>query len=167
MLADTQVVKFLHAGSEDLEVFINALKTLPTPMIDTQILAAFAGRTLSCGFATLVAEYMQVELDKSEVRTDWLACPLTEKQCVYAAVDVFYLLPMAKQLVQETEEACWASAANNETLLLCQRRSEMLSPELWPTAKSAMPGISARVNWHVYKSWQHGVCSRRVSAIWR
>jgi len=130
LLADTQVVKFLHAGSEDLEVFINAFKTLPTPMIDTQILAAFAGRTLSCGFATLVAEYMQVELDKSEVRTDWLARPLTEKQCVYAAADVFYLLPMAKQLVQETEEAGWASAANTESLLLCQRRSEMLSPEL-------------------------------------
>lgn len=130
LLADTAVVKFLHAGSEDLEVFLNAFKTLPTPMIDTQILAAFTGRPLSCGFATLVAEYMNVELDKSESRTDWLARPLTERQCVYAAADVFYLLPMAKQLVQETEEAGWTAAANNECLLLCQRRSEALAPEV-------------------------------------
>ncbi|CAH5281919.1 Ribonuclease D, partial [Serratia marcescens] len=130
LLADTAVVKFLHAGSEDLEVFLNAFKTLPTPMVDTQILAAFTGRPLSCGFATLVAEYMKVELDKSESRTDWLARPLTERQCVYAAADVFYLLPMAKQLVQETEEAGWTAAANNECLLLCQRRSEALAPEL-------------------------------------
>ncbi|NTX79164.1 ribonuclease D [Serratia proteamaculans] len=130
LLSNTQVVKFLHAGSEDLEVFLNAFKTLPTPMVDTQILAAFTGRPMSCGFATLVAEYMQVELDKSEARTDWLARPLTEKQCVYAAADVFYLLPMAKRLVQETEEAGWTAAASNECLLLCQRRSETLAPEL-------------------------------------
>ncbi|MGO4742122.1 ribonuclease D [Serratia quinivorans] len=130
LLSNTQIVKFLHAGSEDLEVFLNAFKTLPTPMVDTQILAAFTGRPLSCGFATLVSEYMQVDLDKSEARTDWLARPLTEKQCVYAAADVFYLLPMAKRLVQETEEAGWTAAANNECLLLCQRRSESLAPEL-------------------------------------
>ena len=99
-------------------------------MVDTQIPAAFTGRPLSCGFATLVAEYMKVELDKSESRTDWLARPLTERQCVYAAADVFYLLPMAKQLVQETEEAGWTAAANNECLLLCQRRSETLAPAL-------------------------------------
>ncbi|CAI1110083.1 Ribonuclease D [Serratia fonticola] len=130
LLADAAVVKFLHAGSEDLEVFLNAFKTLPTPMVDTQILAAFSGHTLSCGFAKLVTEYMQVDLDKSESRTDWLARPLTERQCVYAAADVFYLLPMAKQLVQETEEAGWTAAADNECRLLCQRRSEALAPEL-------------------------------------
>ncbi|ATA17923.1 ribonuclease D [Gibbsiella quercinecans] len=130
LLADSRVVKFLHAGSEDLEVFLNAFKTLPAPLVDTQILAAFSGRSLSCGFASLVAEYMGVELDKSESRTDWLARPLTEKQCVYAAADVFYLLPMAKRLVQETEEAGWTAAAANECLLLCQRRSEVLAPEL-------------------------------------
>ena len=46
LLADTAVVKFLHAGSEDLEVFLNAFKTLPTPMVDTQITAALpAGRS--------------------------------------------------------------------------------------------------------------------------
>ncbi|PVZ85059.1 ribonuclease D [Serratia sp. S1B] len=130
LLADHAVVKFLHAGSEDLEVFLNAFKTLPTPMVDTQILAAFGGHTLSCGFAKLVAEYMHVELDKSESRTDWLARPLTERQCSYAAADVLYLLPMAKQLMQETEAAGWSAAAADECLLLCQRRSETLLPAL-------------------------------------
>ncbi|AVJ17983.1 ribonuclease D [Serratia rhizosphaerae] len=130
LLSDKAVVKYLHAGSEDLEVFLNAFQTLPTPLVDTQILAAFTGRPLSCGFATLVAAYMQVELDKSESRTDWLARPLTERQCQYAAADVFYLLPMAGQLVQEVEQAGWTDAASNECLLLCQRRSETLAPEL-------------------------------------
>jgi len=98
-------------------------------MCDSQILAAFNGHTLSCGFAKLVMEYMDVELDKSESRTDWLARPLTERQCLYAAADVFYLLPMAKQLVKETADTGWTDAAHDECLLLCQRRSEVLAPE--------------------------------------
>jgi len=130
LLQDTQVIKLLHAGSEDLEVFLNAFKTLPTPMIDTQVLAAFSGRPMSCGFAALVAQYLDVELDKSESRTDWLARPLSDKQCDYAAADVFYLLPLAEHLLRETEQAGQMEAALNECQMLCRRRSEALDPEL-------------------------------------
>ncbi|MCU1797850.1 ribonuclease D [Pectobacterium polaris] len=130
LLRDEQVTKFLHAGSEDLEVFLNAFGTLPTPFIDTQILAAFLGKPLSYGFAALVADYMSVTLDKSESRTDWLARPLSEKQCDYAAADVFYLLPMAIQLVADTQAAGWMNAALDECLLLCQRKQDILAPEL-------------------------------------
>lgn len=130
LLRDQQVIKFLHAGSEDLEVFLNAFSQLPIPMLDTQILAAFTGRPLSSGFATLVAEYQQVILDKSEARTDWMARPLTEKQCTYAAADVLHLLPIALQLVAEVESAGYLAAVTDECQLLCRRRSKQLAPEL-------------------------------------
>lgn len=130
LLTDPNVVKFLHAGSEDLEVFLNAFGVLPSPLVDTQILAAFSGRPLSCGFARLVAETTQVELDKSESRTDWLARPLSEKQCDYAAADVWYLLPLAQLLERETREAGWIEAALDECYSLCCRRSEVLQPEV-------------------------------------
>lgn len=130
LLLDQQVIKFLHAGSEDLEVFINAFSVMPTPLMDTQVLAAFTGRPLSCGFAKLVAEYSQVELDKSESRTDWLARPLSTRQCDYAAADVWYLLPMAIRLEQEAQEAGWMDAAIDECQALCRRRSEVPEPEL-------------------------------------
>lgn len=129
LLTDTQVTKFLHAGSEDLEVFQHQFGVMPQPMIDTQILAAFCGRPLSCGFATIVESFTGVALDKSESRTDWLARPLTERQCDYAAADVFYLLPIATQLMSETEAAGQMSAALSECALLCQRRSEVLAPQ--------------------------------------
>ncbi|MFM1259438.1 ribonuclease D [Yersinia enterocolitica] len=130
LLQDLNVVKYLHAGSEDLEVFLNAFELMPTPMIDTQVLAAFSGRSLSCGFAMLVNEFEGVELDKSESRTDWIARPLSEKQCDYAAADVFYLLPLATKLVAATEAAGRMDAAKDECELLCCRRSETLDPEL-------------------------------------
>ncbi|CAQ84524.1 MULTISPECIES: ribonuclease D [Photorhabdus] len=129
LITNPQILKFLHAGSEDLEVFLNAFQCLPEPMIDTQVLAAFIGHPLSCGFAALVAEYIHVELDKSESRTDWLARPLSEKQCEYAAADVYYLLPLADILITATTQAGYMEAAIGECELISQRRREILAPE--------------------------------------
>ncbi|MFW0767106.1 ribonuclease D [Trabulsiella odontotermitis] len=132
LLLDKNVTKFLHAGSEDLEVFLNAFGLLPQPLIDTQILAAFCGRPMSWGFAAMVEEYTGLTLDKSESRTDWLARPLTERQCDYAAADVWYLLPIAKKLMAETDSAGWLPAALDECQLMMQRRQEVLDPaEAW------------------------------------
>lgn len=132
LLQDDAVTKFLHAGSEDLEVFQNAFGMMPQPFIDTQVLASFVGNPLSCGFATLVEKYTGVVLDKSESRTDWLARPLTDRQCDYAAADVWYLLPIARQLMDETAEAGWLEAALDECRLMVLRRSETLDPqEAW------------------------------------
>ncbi|MGK2889303.1 MAG: ribonuclease D [Candidatus Malihini olakiniferum] len=130
LLQDTQVTKLLHASGEDLEVFLNAFGVLPHPFVDTQILAAFLGKPLSYGFAALVADYQGVTLDKTESRTDWLARPLSEKQCDYAAADVFYLLPMAEKIVADTRDAGWLKAALDECGLLCQRKQDILIPEL-------------------------------------
>ncbi|AOM39900.1 ribonuclease D [Xenorhabdus hominickii] len=130
LLTDSNVLKFIHAGSEDLEVFGNSFQCLPAPMIDTQVLAAFIGHPMSCGFATLVSEYLHVELDKSESRTDWLARPLSGKQCEYAAADVYYLLPLADILMEKTEQAGYMDAAKNESEMIAQRRQEVLMPEL-------------------------------------
>lgn len=129
LILDKAVIKFLHAGSEDLEVFLHKYGVLPEPMIDTQILAAFTGRPLSCGFATIVESFTSIALDKSESRTDWLARPLTEKQCQYAAADVYYLLPIAQKLMAEAETAGKLKAALNECALLCQRRQAVVAPE--------------------------------------
>ncbi len=132
LLSDTQVKKFLHAGGEDLEVFLHRFGVLPQPMIDTQILAAFSGQPLSWGFAAMVAHFTQVTLDKSESRTDWLARPLTQRQCDYAAADVHYLLPIAQQLMTLTEAAGNMAAALSECDQLCQRRLDVLQPqEAW------------------------------------
>lgn len=129
LLSDQQVTKYLHAGGEDLEVFLHRFGVLPQPMIDTQILSAFCGHPQSWGFAAMVAHFTGVQLDKSESRTDWLARPLTERQCEYAAADVAFLLPIAPQLMQQVEEAGHLAAALSECDLLCQRRLDVLQPQ--------------------------------------
>ncbi len=132
LLLNRDVTKYLHAGSEDLEVFQHEFGVMPQPFIDTQILAAFCGRPMSWGFASMVEEFTGLKLDKSESRTDWLARPLTERQCDYAAADVWYLLPIAHKLLAETDQAGWLSAALDECELMKNRRQEILNPdEAW------------------------------------
>lgn len=129
LLMDTSVTKILHACGEDLEVFQHAFGCTPTPMIDTQLMAAFLGYGLSTGFAALVNDYLDVELDKSESRADWLARPLTDKQLDYAAADVYYLLPLYQKLLQQVEDKGWLEAVKRESELLVEKRLKPTKPE--------------------------------------
>ncbi|MGL5800372.1 MAG: ribonuclease D, partial [Plesiomonas sp.] len=43
LLVNPAITKVLHACGEDLEVFQHYLGVMPTPMLDTQIMAAFLG----------------------------------------------------------------------------------------------------------------------------
>lgn len=129
LLQDQSVLKVLHACGEDIEVFQHHFQTVPNPMVDTQVMAAFLGHGLSTGFAALVNEYLGVELDKSESRTDWLARPLTEKQLDYAAADVFYLLPMYQKLHHKIEQLGLWQDAVQETDLQLSKRVRTTNPE--------------------------------------
>ncbi len=56
--------------------------------------------------------------------------PLSERQCEYAAADVWYLLPIAQKLMIETvkpRDGC--PAALDECRLMQQRRQEIQAPE--------------------------------------
>lgn len=129
LFTDPTVLKVLHACGEDLEVFIHYAGVTPTPMLDTQIMAAFLGHGLSTGFAALVNEYLGVSLDKGEARTDWCARPLTPSQLEYAAADVFYLLPLYDLLAERIRQTEWAEALNQECRLLQDKRSKSPDPE--------------------------------------
>jgi ribonuclease D len=91
LLIAPNIVKVMHACSEDLEAILTRMQVMPTPVFDTQVGASLAGMGLSLGYSRLIANELGVEVDKSESRTDWLARPLSPKQCTYAANDVFYL----------------------------------------------------------------------------
>lgn len=128
VLTDQRILKVLHACSEDLEVFYHYAGVMPTPMVDTQIMAAFLGHGLSTGFAALVNEYLNVALDKGEARTDWCARPLTENQLTYAAADVYYLYPLYLQLLIKLDEAGWSNALVQECHLIQSKRGKKPDP---------------------------------------
>lgn len=130
LLKKPRITKVLHACSEDLEVFLQAAGFIPTPMIDTQILAAFLGHGVSMGFAVLVENYLGVTVDKCEARTNWCQRPLTESQLQYAAADVYYLWPLYHILHEQIVEKDWLDAAKHECQQLVNRRSRVPDSEL-------------------------------------
>lgn len=91
LLYDPAVTKVLHAAQQDLEIFTLLRGTPPSPLFDTQVAATLLGQGEQIGYATLVQVLLGVELDKSQVRTDWSRRPLSPEQLAYAADDVRHL----------------------------------------------------------------------------
>lgn len=85
------IIKVMHAAGEDLEVFLQLLETLPSPMFDTQLAASFLGTNHCMGYQRLIEQLLGINLAKDQTRSNWLARPLTDNQIQYAALDVFYL----------------------------------------------------------------------------
>lgn len=165
MLTDKNVVKYLHAGGEDLEVFLNRFDVVPTPMLDTQIMAAFLGKPSSWGFAAMVAQFTGIQLDKSESRTDWLARPLTEKQCQYAAADVEYLLPIAEKLHQQAVAEEQLAYIESECALQILRRQIVIDPGLayldisqaWQLTPRQLAILQGLAEWRLHYARQHNM----------
>ncbi|PIP80727.1 MAG: ribonuclease D [Gammaproteobacteria bacterium CG22_combo_CG10-13_8_21_14_all_40_8] len=90
-LLKSDITWVMHACSEDLDVLHHLTKATPKCIFDTQVAAGFLGMGESLGYAALVKEMLQIDLDKSHSRTNWLARPLSEQQLCYAVNDVCYL----------------------------------------------------------------------------
>lgn len=103
LLTAPNIVKVLHSCHEDLEVFKKYANRLPLPLFDSQIAGQFLFQGKVLGFGAMVAQELDIELDKGEARTNWLKRPLSGKQLVYAANDVKYLLPLYHKLNDQLE----------------------------------------------------------------
>jgi len=103
VLLDPTVVKVLHAGSQDLEILTRILGAPPVPVFDTQVAATLAGFPAQVGYARLVKDLYDADIDKSDTYSDWSRRPLTPAQIEYALADVKYLPPMYRRLSEQLE----------------------------------------------------------------
>jgi len=122
LLTNDDITKVLHACSEDLEVFLTAGNCKPLNLIDSQIMMSFLGHGLSLGYAAMVKHYTDIELDKSESRTDWIKRPLTEKQLAYASADVDHLFSIYPMLLAEITQAGFLAYAQQETQSMIDKK---------------------------------------------
>jgi poly(A) polymerase len=120
ILTTKDIVKVLHAGMQDFEIFRNLFAICPENILnifDTQIAALFTGEEEQLSYARLVKKYFNQELDKSLQFSKWLRRPLTTKHLEYALTDVAHLIPLygklKKQLGDKYEWAVVESTAQN------------------------------------------------------
>jgi|TARA_Y100000310_G_scaffold345184_1_gene462446 ribonuclease D len=110
LCSNPDILKILHACSEDLEIFQQLLDVVPVPMFDTQVAAAILGGSLSLSYQDLIKDVLGVTIQKGETRSNWLQRPLTESQCHYAALDVSYLPQVYKlqqRALSEMNRSAW------------------------------------------------------------
>ncbi len=120
LLADETVEKVVHAGEQDLEPVDRHLGRPPANVIDTQILAAFAGLGYPIGMARLLRDLLGADPGHGLTFSQWDRRPLTHVQMLYAANDVRYL-PLLRDTVYAKAEAVGnQNCAREECDSLCK-----------------------------------------------
>lgn len=84
----------LHSARQDLEAMQRLMFRLPSRLIDTQIASALLGKAPQIGLQDLVAEELNVRLEKGFTRTNWAARPLPGGALQYALDDVRHLFAL-------------------------------------------------------------------------
>jgi ribonuclease D len=100
-----------HAARQDLAILWARYGVAMPAIVDTQVMAAFAGIGDQVGFATLANELLGLTLGKELQWTDWSARPLSEAQLAYADADVRHLPAIyAKLAARLGVRLAWARA---------------------------------------------------------
>jgi len=100
LFRNRDIVKILHAPSEDLDVLLYTTGSVPDPLFDTQIACAMLGQSLQMGYHKTVEWLLGLAIDKGETRSNWCHRPLRPAQIRYAALDVC-LLPLMERILTE------------------------------------------------------------------
>ena len=95
----------LHSCRQDLEILHMILGYIPKKIFDTQFAASFLGYKYQIGYAEVMNEIFEIEIDKTEKMTNWKKRPLTEKQIEYAMNDVIYLNNLYENLNKKLIES--------------------------------------------------------------
>lgn len=98
ILFNPQQLKVVHSGDQDFEIIYHLTGKTPAPVFDTQIAAAMLGLGGQISYAALAKTLCNIELDKTQTRTNWQQRPLESAQLHYAADDVRYLCTLYEQM---------------------------------------------------------------------
>jgi ribonuclease D len=112
LIRDPKIVKVLHAGRQDIEIFWHKGHVIPDPLFDTQIVAMVCGFGEAASYETLARKLAHAEVDKSARFTDWARRPLTKRQLEYALADVTHLRVVYDKLSKElarTKRESWVA----------------------------------------------------------
>ena len=91
LLTNEKIVKIIHDAPQDLAILSRATKSIPVNIFDTRLAAGFSGLSATISLGNLVSILLEIDLPKTQTRTNWLHRPLDEQQISYALDDVRYL----------------------------------------------------------------------------
>lgn len=115
-----------HACSEDIDlIYYYAQHKSLDNVFDTQVGMSFLGHGLQVSYQSALKHMLNVDIDKGETRSNWLARPLSAAQLKYAANDVIYLMDLAEKVKQELN----AKSLLNYVLEDCQHLTQEIATQ--------------------------------------
>jgi len=129
LLQNPDVVKVFHAARQDVEIFVRLTGKVPSPIVDTQVVAMVCGFGDSASYETLASKLAGARIDKSSRFTDWSHRPLTEKQLAYALSDVTHLRTVYEKLHQRVEKSGRGHWVADEIAVLTDPKTYRVDPE--------------------------------------
>lgn len=143
LLSNPNIVKIVHSGRQDFEIFLKSFGVLPVTIFDTQVAALLLYPHEEMGLSKLLHELFGFELNKTQQNTDWLQRPLSQKQLEYALSDVEHLHDLRQVLLQKLEEKGRLGWLYEEQQFLLDSQTYAVDMEtIWKKAKSTK--INAR-----------------------
>ncbi len=138
LLFREDLLKVVHAGRQDFEIFHHIAGRVPAPVFDTQLAAPLLGYGDQLGYGNLVRERLGVQLGKAHTRTDWSQRPLSDDQIRYAADDVRYLAELFPAMRRELAERGRLDWLAEDFARLCRPETYTNPPEsAWRRIKAA------------------------------
>ncbi len=137
LMATESVTKVFHAARQDIEIVWNMAKTIPHPIVDTQVAAMVLGYGNSISYDQLVQRITGDTLDKSHRFTDWTRRPLSDAQIAYALSDVTHLRDVYLKLADDLEKRGRNNWVEAEMEVLTSPETYRADPErAWERLKS-------------------------------
>lgn len=120
-----------HACSEDIDLIYHyAQKKNLDNVFDTQVGMSFLGHGLQVSYQNALKTMLNVDIDKGQTRSDWLARPLSDEQLNYAANDVLYLMQLADKVKTDLKQNYLLDFAQEDCRNLTQEIGEETPLEL-------------------------------------
>lgn len=129
LMRNEKVLKVLHAGRQDIEIFWHHDQCIPAPAFDTQIAAMVCGYGDSVSYEQLAHDLAKARIDKSSRFTDWSQRPLSDAQLHYARSDVTHLRDVYQALKAKLEASGRAHWLADEMRILTSPATYDLRPE--------------------------------------
>ncbi len=104
LLETRETEKILHDALQDLTILARATGATPRSVFDTRRAAGFCATASTASLLSLLREIMNIEIPKTEQRSNWLRRPLSHKQIAYALNDVRFLPGLRDALVELAEK---------------------------------------------------------------
>ncbi len=103
IFSNPKIIKILHDAQQDLYIIRRATCADPKNIFDTRFCCGFAGLSSTISLGNMLRELIDVDLPKTESRSDWLKRPLSEKQLLYAENDVRFMHQAYDKIIEKAE----------------------------------------------------------------